>query len=414
MKYLNYAESCLEIEQVSIEQITINHPTPFYCYSKKALIENISDFFEGVKILSPKVCYSLKANSNISLLKILSSYGTGADVVSEGELRKALESGIEPADIVFSGVGKTDEELIFAIKNSCFQINIESKSEILRIDSIANQMSKTQSIAIRLNPDVDSNTHEKITTGTKDNKFGIPLHEAIEVFKNKNKFENVNLNGIAVHIGSDIKTLKPFLKTLKILRDFCEKVRSLGVELKTIDLGGGLSPLKREFDIKEFALAAKKELGKFNAKFIFEPGRIITANAGILVTKIVSIKDGGEKKFIIVDAGMNDLIRPALYGASHEIFPIKENLEICKIPTEIVGPICESSDSFLKIEEFPDVKEGDFLVIMNAGAYGASMSSNYNIRPLAAELLINKDKVEIIRKKQSFEELFHNEIKLSN
>ena len=414
MKYLNYAESCLEIEQVSIEHITVNHLTPFYCYSKKLLIENISDFFEGVKILDPKVCYSLKANSNISLLKLLSSYGAGADVVSEGEFRKAIESGIKPSDIVFSGVGKTDEELTFAIKNNCFQINIESGSEILRIDSIANQMSKTQNIAIRLNPDVDSNTHEKITTGTKENKFGIPLQEALEVFKNKSKFENVDLNGIAVHIGSDIKTLNPFLETLKILRNFCEKVRSLGIELNTIDLGGGISPVEREFDIKEFALAAKKELGEFNAQFIFEPGRIISADAGILVTKIVSIKDSGAKKFIIVDAGMNDLIRPALYGASHKILPIKENIEISKIPTEIVGPICESSDSFLKIEEFPDVKEGDFLVIMNAGAYGSSMSSNYNIRPLAAELLIDKDRVEIIRNKQSFAELFHNEIEIFN
>ena len=275
-------------------------------------------------------------------------------------------------------------------------------------------MSKTQNIAIRLNPDVDSNTHEKITTGTKENKFGIPLQEALEVFKNKSKFKNVDLNGIAVHIGSDIKTLNPFLETLKILKNFCEKVRSLGIELNTIDLGGGLSPVEREFDIKEFALAAKKELGEFNAQFIFEPGRIISADAGILVTKIVSIKNSGAKKFIIVDAGMNDLIRPALYGASHKILPIKENIEISKIPTEIVGPICESSDSFLKIEEFPDVKEGDFLVIMNAGAYGSSMSSNYNIRPLAAELLIDKDRVEIIRNKQSFAELFHNEIEISN
>ena len=414
MKYLNYAESCLEIEQVSIEHITVDHLTPFYCYSKKLLIENISDFFEGVKILNPKVCYSLKANSNISLLKLLSSYGAGADVVSEGEFRKAIESGIKPSDIVFSGVGKTDEELAFAIENNCFQINIESGSEILRIDSIANQMSKTQNIAIRLNPDVDSNTHEKITTGTKENKFGIPLQEALEIFKNKSKFENVDLNGIAVHIGSDIKTLKPFLETLKILKNFCEKVRSLGIELNTIDLGGGLSPVEREFDIKEFAHAAKKELGEFNAQFIFEPGRIISADAGILVTKIVSIKGSGAKKFIIVDAGMNDLIRPALYGASHKILPIRENIEISKIPTEIVGPICESSDSFLKIEEFPDVKEGDFLVIMNAGAYGSSMSSNYNIRPLAAELLIDKDRVEIIRNKQSFAELFHNEIEISN
>ena len=275
-------------------------------------------------------------------------------------------------------------------------------------------MSKTQNIAIRLNPDVDSNTHEKITTGTKENKFGIPLQEALEIFKNKSKFENVDLNGIAVHIGSDIKTLKPFLETLKILKNFCEKVRSLGIELNTIDLGGGLSPVEREFDIKEFAHAAKKELGEFNAQFIFEPGRIISADAGILVTKIVSIKDSGAKKFIIVDAGMNDLIRPALYGASHKILPIRENIEISKIPTEIVGPICESSDSFLKIEEFPDVNEGDFLVIMNAGAYGSSMSSNYNMRPLAAELLIDKDKVEIIRNKQSFAELFHNEIEISN
>ena len=327
MKYLNYAESCLEIEQVSIEHITQDHPTPFYCYSKKVLIENISDFFEGVKILDPKVCYSLKANSNISLLKLLSSYGTGADVVSEGEFRKAMESGIKPSDIVFSGVGKTDEELTFAIKNNCFQINIESGSEILRVEKIANQMSKTQSIAIRLNPDVDSKTHEKITTGTKENKFGIPLHEALQIFKDKNKYKNVDLNGIAVHIGSDIKTLKPFLKTLKILKDFCEKIRSLGIELNTIDLGGGLSPHEREFDIKEFALATKKELGEFNAQFIFEPGRIISADAGILVTKIVSIKNSGAKKFIIVDAGMNDLIRPALYGASHKILPIKENID---------------------------------------------------------------------------------------
>jgi len=409
MKYIRYANSCLEIEQVSIDKITKEHSTPFYCYSKKALSENISNFFEGVKILNPKICYSLKANSNISILKLLSSYGAGADVVSEGEFRKAIESGIKSADIVFSGVGKTNEELAYAIKNNCFQINIESFSELERINLISKELGEIPRVGIRLNPDVDSKTHEKITTGTKENKFGLPLHEAFEIFKNKEKYKNLNLNGIAVHIGSDIKTLKPFLKTFKTLRDFCLNVHSLGIQLNVIDLGGGLSPNEREFSIEEFALAAKDELNEFNAQFVLEPGRIISANAGILVTKIISIKESNSKKFIILDAGMNDLIRPALYDASHDIMPVSENFETCKLPTEIVGPICESSDSFLKVEQFPDVKEAEFLAIMNVGAYGASMSSNYNIRPLAAELMVDSDKVKIIRKKQSFDELFQNE-----
>lgn len=409
MKYIRYANSCLEIEQVSIDKITKEHSTPFYCYSKKALSENISNFFEGVKILNPKICYSLKANSNISILKLLSSYGAGADVVSEGEFRKAIESGIKSADIVFSGVGKTNEELAYAIKNNCFQINIESFSELERVNLISKELGEIPRVGIRLNPDVDSKTHEKITTGTKENKFGLPLHEAFEIFKNKEKYKNLNLNGIAVHIGSDIKTLKPFLKTFKTLRDFCLNVHSLGIQLNVIDLGGGLSPNEREFGIEEFALAAKDELNEFNAQFVLEPGRIISANAGILVTKIISIKESNSKKFIILDAGMNDLIRPALYDASHDIMPVSENFETCKLPTEIVGPICESSDSFLKVEQFPDVKEAEFLAIMNVGAYGASMSSNYNIRPLAAELMVDSDKVKIIRKKQSFDELFQNE-----
>lgn len=408
MSNFQYQGENLTCENLEIDSITKDLETPFYCYSSKKIRENINKYKNNLKNSNSKICFALKANSNIELIKIIAQQGLGADVVSMGEFQKALKAGISGKDIVFSGVGKTQKEIEFAIKNHCFQINAESLSEIKKINEIAQNLNIKQNIGIRINPDVKPDTHSKITTGSIENKFGIPISEVKNLFNQSNLFENLNFNGLAFHIGSQIMKLEPFEEACKITNQLVKEIENNDFKIKTIDVGGGIGiDDDEEFQFENYFNLIDLYFAKKDRMIIFEPGRTIIGNTALLISKILYIKETEDKIFVVIDAGMNDFMRPALYGAVHDILPILKSSSIEKKTIEIVGPICETSDKFLTSDNFQNVNEGDFIAISNAGAYGSSMSSNYNIRPNIAEVLVNDKKFSIIRKRQSLEDLIN-------
>ena len=406
MSHYQYQGDNLLCEDLGIESITNEIETPFYCYSLRSLKDNINKYKENLKNTNSKICFALKANSNLEIIRIIAEEGFGADVVSIGEFQKALRAGISGENIVFSGVGKTESEIEFAIKNNCFQINAESISEIKKINEISGTLNIKQNIGIRINPDVKPDTHSKITTGSIENKFGIPINDVKELFNQSNLFENINFNGLAFHIGSQIMKLEPFEEACKITNQLIKEVESNGFTIKTIDVGGGIGIDENEkFKFIEYFDLINSYFAKKDRTIIFEPGRTIIGNTSILVSKILYIKETEDKIFVVIDAGMNDFMRPALYGATHEILPILQSDAKKNKVIEFVGPICETSDKFLTLDSFQNINEGDFIAISNAGAYGSSMSSNYNIRPNIAEILVNKNKFSTIRRRQSLEDL---------
>ncbi|MEJ6587332.1 MAG: diaminopimelate decarboxylase [Pelagibacterales bacterium] len=417
MKYFNYKDENLTSENVSIADITTEVQTPFYCYSANAFKNNFNALKNAFKEINPKICYATKSNSNLSILNLLQKEGAGADVVSVGELKKSLIAGIMPHDIVFSGVGKTSDEIEFAIINKIFQINAESTSELNTINKIAQKLGTLQQVGIRINPDVTGKTHENISTGGIGDKFGIPFSEVKDLFLNNEHFENIDISGIAFHIGSQIHDIEPFKKVFQKTGELIKEINKNKQIIKVLDIGGGFGVdyenNQKEFPIEEYAELVKNSFDTKNLTVVIEPGRSISWDTGILVTKVLYIKKHGEKKFIITDCGMNDLMRPALYDGYHKILPLAETKNTEKISTDIVGPICESTDRLFSSNEFYDVKEGDLLAILNSGAYGSSMSSNYNVRPLVDEILIDKDNYNIIRNRQSFEESIAQEIKIN-
>ena len=417
MKYFNYKDENLTSENVSIADITTEVQTPFYCYSANAFKNNFNTLKNAFKEINPKICYATKSNSNLSILNLLQKEGAGADVVSVGELKKSLIAGIKPDDIVFSGVGKTSDEIEFAIINKIFQINAESTSELNTINKIAQKLGTLQQVGIRINPDVTGKTHENISTGGIGDKFGIPFSEVKDLFLNNEHFENIDISGIAFHIGSQIHDIEPFKKVFQKTGELIKEINKNKQIIKVLDIGGGFGVdyenNQKEFPIEEYAELVKNSFDTKNLTVVIEPGRSISWDTGILVTKVLYIKKHGEKKFIITDCGMNDLMRPALYDGYHKILPLAETKNTEKISTDIVGPICESTDRLFSSNEFYDVKEGDLLAILNSGAYGSSMSSNYNVRPLVDEILIDKDNYNIIRNRQSFEESIAQEIKIN-
>ena len=417
MKYFNYKDENLTSENVSIADIATEVQTPFYCYSANAFKNNFNALKNAFKEINPKICYATKSNSNLSILNLLQKEGAGADVVSVGELKKSLIAGIMPHDIVFSGVGKTSDEIEFAIINKIFQINAESTSELNTINKIAQKLGTLQQVGIRINPDVTGKTHENISTGGIGDKFGIPFSEVKNLFLNNEHFENIDISGIAFHIGSQIHDIEPFKKVFQKTGELIKEINKNKQIIKVLDIGGGFGVdyenNQKEFPIEEYAELVKNSFDTKNLTVVIEPGRSISWDTGILVTKVLYIKKHGEKKFIITDCGMNDLMRPALYDGYHKILPLAETKNTEKISTDIVGPICESTDRLFSSNEFYDVKEGDLLAILNAGAYGSSMSSNYNVRPLVDEILIDKDNYNIIRNRQSFEESIAQEIKIN-
>ena len=403
MKYLN---KNYYIENVKAENLAKKFNTPIYCYSYAQLKKNVINFKKNFKSFKPLICFSVKSNSNVKLLNEIKKLGCGADVVSIGELMKTLKAGISPKKIVFSGVGKTSKELNYAIKKKILLINVESKSEIEEIEKISKYKKKNVDIGIRLNPNIDARTLNKISTGKKEDKFGVTEKNFIELVKYTNNSKYINLKCLSVHIGSQIFNNKPYEKMLKVITKVIKKSKH---KFEFIDLGGGMginyNNKTKKLNYKKYNFVVNKFLKENNSKIIFEPGRSIIADTAVLITKIIYIKKASNKDFIILDAGMNDLIRPALYGTNHKIIPvIKKNIK-SKKTYEFVGPICESTDTFLTSNNFQKLKEKDLIIISKVGAYGMSLSSNYNVRPKPIEILIKGSKINIIKKRQKLKDL---------
>ena len=394
------------IDGLNTKVLAKKYSTPLYCYSFRKIKENITKFTHSFKELNPIICFAVKANSNKTLLGEINKLGLGADVVSIGELTKAIKSGINPKKIVFSGVGKTADEISFAIKKRILLINAESKSEILQIEKIAKKQNKIVNIGIRLNPNTDANTIDQISTGKKENKFGVSEKIFLDLVKYSKNSKYLNLKCLSVHIGSQILELKPYEKMLKIVNKVIKKTN---YNFEYIDLGGGMGinyeNNYKQLNLKGYCKSIIKNLKNYKSKIIFEPGRFIIGNSGFLISKIIYIKEGHKKDFIILDAAMNDLMRPALYNAKHKIIPVNKNKKKSKKIYEFVGPICESTDKFSSLTKFQKLNEKDLIIICDVGAYGMSLISNYNLRPKATEILIKNSKVKVISKRQSLKDL---------
>ena len=403
MKYINKR---LTVEKVNFQRIAKKFGTPFYCYSFSKLKDNINKFKDNFKSFSPLICFAVKSNTNVKLIREIKKFGLGADVVSLGELMIAIKAGIKPNKIVFSGVGKTSSELNFAINKKILLINAESLSEIMEINRIAKLRNKKVSVGVRLNPNTDAKTLNQISTGKKENKFGVnknTFHKIVDFCKNS---KNIDLKCMSVHIGSQILDHKPYEKMLKAVSYILDKSNH---QFEFIDLGGGMginySDKNRTLNYKKYNTAIKNFLKKHKVKIIFEPGRSIIGNTGTLISKVIYIKDSDRKKFIILDAAMNDLMRPALYGAFHRTLPVIKSNKMSNKTYEFVGPICESTDKFITLKKFQELKEKDLIAICDVGAYGMSLSSNYNLRPKPIELLIKGSKINVIRKRQKHTEI---------
>jgi diaminopimelate decarboxylase len=401
-----YKKNKLNIDGFNAEFLAKKFSTPIYCYSLKKIKENILNFKNSFKKIDSLICFAVKANTNVKILKEIKNLDLGADVVSIGELMKALKAGIKPNKIVFSGVGKTNTEIEYAVNKKILLINAESKSEILEIEKIAKKKRRVVNIGIRLNPNTDAKTISQISTGKKENKFGVDEKIFLQLVDYIKNSKNLDLKCLSVHIGSQILSYKPYQKMLFVLNKIIKKSN---YQFDYIDLGGGMgidySHNNTKLNLDEYSKSIQKFIKNNNSKIIFEPGRSIIGNAAILITKIIYIKEGFKKNFIILDAAMNDLIRPALYGAQHKIIPLKKTRKSSKKSYEFVGPICESTDKFATIKQFQELNEKDFVAICDVGAYGTSLASNYNVRPKPIEILIKGSKIQIIKKRQKLSEL---------
>ncbi len=417
MHHFNYRHGVLHAEDVSLAAIAAEVGTPVYVYST-ATIERHYELF--AKALGPKahVFYAMKANSNLAVLKTLAKLGAGADTVSEGEIRRALAAGIPPGKIVFSGVGKSDQELAFAVDAGIFQINIETEGELHALSRIAAAKNKRQAAVFRINPDVGAGGHAKITTGSAENKFGVGIEEAERLYDTAANMPGVRMLGLAVHIGSQIRELDDLEAAFARMGALVVTLRGRGHRVERLDLGGGLG-IPYEMGeavghgpdlIQAYAAMIQKRLGSHDVELGFEPGRLIVGNAGVLVTRALRLNPRPQKTFIVVDAAMNDLIRPAMYDAFHDIWPVTEPAPEAKIvPYDVAGPICETSDQFASARPLPETKPGDLLAFMTAGAYGATMSSTYNTRLLVPEVLVKGDRFAVVRPRPTFEELLAQE-----
>ena len=403
MKYINKS---LTIEKVRVQDIAKKFGTPIYCYSYKKLNENIANFKKNFSAFSPLICFAVKSNTNVNLVREIRKLGLGADVVSIGELMLALKAGVEPKKIVFSGVGKTSTEISYAIDKKILLINAESKSEIIEIEKIAKSKKITVNIGIRLNPNTDAKTLKQISTGKKENKFGVDEKTFFELINYSKISKHINLMCLSVHIGSQILDHTPYEKMLKIVSRIIKKSNHI---FQYVDLGGGMGisyeDTNKKLNYKKYSIAIKKFLKNNKSKIIFEPGRSIVGNIGSLVSKVIYIKENEKKDFIILDAAMNDLMRPALYGANHKTLPAIKTNQTSKKVYEFVGPICESTDKFTTLKKFQKLKEKDLIIMCDVGAYGMSLSSNYNIRPKPIELLIKGSKINVIKKRQKLKDL---------
>ena len=401
-----YKKNKLIIDGFDICSIGRKYKTPIYCYSSNKIKDNIQNLKKYFKKIDPLICYAVKANTNINILKEIKNHNLGADVVSVGELMKALKAGIKPQKIVFSGVGKTSAEIEYAVRKNILLINAESKSEILEIEKIAKRKRRIVNIGIRLNPNTDAQTLSQISTGKKENKFGVNQKIFLQLVDYLKKSKYLNLKCLSVHIGSQILNHKPYQNMLITID---KVIKKSGHKFEYVDLGGGMgidyNHNNSKLNLGKYSHNIEKFLKTNDCKIIFEPGRSIVGNSAVLITKIIYIKEGYKKDFVILDAAMNDLIRPALYGANHKIIPSKKTKKISKKIYEFVGPICESTDTFSIVKKFQKLNEKEFLAICDVGAYGTSLASNYNVRPKPIEILIKESKIQIIKKRQKLSEL---------
>lgn len=411
MHHFAYRDGVLHAEAVNLVTLAAQVGTPFYCYATATLERHYRVFAGAFADVPALVCYALKANSNQAVLKTLARLGAGADVVSEGELRRALAAGIAPDRIMFSSVGKTARELALAVDEGILCINVESRPELDLLADIAASKGRTTAISLRVNPDIDAKTHAKIATGKSENKFGIPISQAREVYAHAATLPGVRVSGVDMHIGSQITELQPFDDAFALLSDFVRMLRSDGHDISHVDLGGGLGIPYRDGNEPpphpdEYAAVVKRATRDLGCMLIFEPGRLIVGNAGILVTSVIYLKRGEAKTFVIVDAGMNDLIRPTLYDAYHDVWPVQTPAPTARrIVADIVGPICESGDFLALDRELAEPRPGDLLAVMSAGAYGAVQAGTYNTRALSPEVLVRDVEWAIVRPRLDIDQL---------
>lgn len=414
MHEFKYRGNQLYCEKVKVEELAAKYGTPLYVYSYQTLISHFIKLQKAFRRINPLICYSVKANSNLAILKSLVDKGAGLDIVSGGELFRALSVGCPASKIVYASVGKTDREIAEAIEKGILFFNVESLPELENINRIAQELNKLPNVAIRINPDVEPKTHKFITTGKLTNKFGIDLKTAHRILQLRGGFAHIKICGLHIHIGSQITESEPFVAAIRKITGFISLLKKEGIDLEYLNIGGGLGIIyshETPQTAARFAAKVMPLLQKSALKVIMEPGRFIVGNAGILVTKVLYLKNSPKKKFVIVDAGMNDLIRPALYDAYHQIVPLRMTHDAQRTTqkVDVVGPICESGDFFAKERMLPRLDEGEFLAVMGSGAYGFSMSSNYNSRLKAAEVMVAGNKVFLVRKRDSFQDLTRNE-----
>lgn len=410
MNIYTYKNERLHIENISIEKISKAIKTPFYCYSQTAIQQAYHSYSNNLQELDVMICYAVKANTNQSVIRVVADLGAGADVVSEGELRRALQAGIPANKIVYSGVAKTESELMFALKKDIFQFNVESENELDLLNKLAVNCNKKAAIAFRINPDVDADTHEKISTGKSENKFGIPIENAREIYQKAAKLLGIKIQGIDVHIGSQITKLAPFKKAFERIKLLVSELNNDGINIPVIDVGGGLGVNYQQkntidYKIEDYCQMLVETFSDINCKILLEPGRSLVANSGLLVSKVVYKKQSKERVFLIIDAAMNDLLRPSMYNAYHDILSIKEKNE--QTTYDVVGPVCETGDTFARNRTMTSMNEGELLAIANVGAYGSVMASTYNTRLLIPEVLVKDEQYSIIKARTNYDELIN-------
>lgn len=416
MHEFKYRRNKLYCESVAVKRLAKKYGTPLFVYSRKTLLDHYRKIKRAFSAVSPIICYSVKANSNLAVCRTLVKDGAGLDIVSGGELYRALKAGASPRKIVYAGVGKTQEEIKAAIKSNILLFNVESVPELEMVNKVAAGSGRRQAVAIRINPDVRARTHRYITTGHEENKFGIDIQTAERIFLNQSRFGNLEISGVHLHIGSQIMDAGPFIRAIKKTVALVRRLEGLGIKVRWLNIGGGLGIIysgERPQTARAYAKSVLPLLKKVDAGIILEPGRFIAGNSGILLTRVLYVKKTQRKNFAIVDAGMNDLIRPSLYEARHEVLPVDGKPYNPSRRTrnyDIVGPICESGDFLAKKRGFVDIKQGDLLAVMSAGAYGFSMSSNYNSRPRAAEVLVTGGRSRLITRRENYKDLVRNEL----
>lgn len=411
MDHFLYRNGELHAEDVAIREIAAEVGTPFYVYSAATLERHFRVFDEALSPNPHLVCFAVKSNSNVAVLRVLAKLGAGMDVVSGGEYRRALAAGVPGEKIVFSGVGKTREEMAFVLEHGVRQFNVESEPELLALSEVAASMGKVAPITLRVNPDVDAKTHEKISTGKSENKFGIPIAKAREIYKMAAGLPGIDVVGVDMHIGSQLTDLAPFEEAYTKMRALALALREDGHNIRRLDLGGGLGiPYTRSNEAPplpaEYGAMVKRVLGDLGCELEIEPGRLISGNAGLLVSSVIYVKEGEGRDFLILDAAMNDLVRPSMYGAHHDIIPVIEaEAGTEPQPFDVVGPVCETGDTFAKARALPALQPEDLVAFRSAGAYGAVMASEYNTRPLIPEVLVSGDQFAVIRARPTFDEI---------